>query len=107
MPGRLRLVGQVRLDANGNGVVTLTVRDFSTVTHTRVTVEPLPGQTQVVKRPRAVLYVQGDNHADTYSGHRDTDPAPYDLDPGDTIECQWTGGDAGALATLTVKGVTG
>lgn len=106
MPARLRLVGQVRLDANGDGSVAVTARTAGTVRHTRVTVEPLAGQTEAVNRPRAVVYVAGDNHADTYSGHHDTDPDPYPVDPGDTIECRWTGGDPGALATLTLKGET-
>lgn len=102
--GRVKLTGQVRLDASGDGRVTLTARQPFTVTHTRLTVAPLSGQTTVLQRPKGVVYVTGDEFEDTYSGHRASSDTVYPLEAGDTVECQWTGGDAGALATLIVRG---
>jgi len=42
----------------------------------------------------------------TYSGSQDTDSDVNDnpLYPGETYTCQWTGGDSGALATISFSG---
>lgn len=104
MPRRVTLPQQVRLDGTGAGIATVTAREPLAVAHTRVTVAPLPGQSAPIKRPRAVVYVDGLEFEDTYSGHRDASASAYELDSGGTVECRWTGGDPGALATLIIRG---
>lgn len=104
MARRFTLPQQVRLDATGAGVAIITARESMVVGHTRVTVAPLPGQSGPINRPRAVLFVDGTEFEDTYSGHRDATGSAYDLDAGGVVECRWTGGDAGALATLIIRG---
>lgn len=103
---RTKLTGQVRLDAAGNGTVTLTAGTSLMVTHTRLRVDPAPGAQAVNKRPRAMVSVAGDELEGTYSGHNDASDTTYEVDGADTIECEWTGGDPGALATVITRGNT-
>lgn len=103
---RYQLPAQVRLDAAGNGTASITLRHPLAVTHTRLSVAPLAGQPAVVKRPAAVVSINGLPFEDTYSGHRAHSDSTYHLDQGDTVECRWTGGDPGALATLILRGNT-
>lgn len=101
---RHQLPAQTRLDATGAGSVTITARHPLAVFHTRVSVAPLPGQAKPVNRPSAVVYLNGLEFEDTQSGWRDQSATAYELDAGDTVECRWTGGDPGALATLIIRG---
>lgn len=103
MARRLTLPASVVLDAAGNGTVSVTARHPMTVYHTRLSVRPVPPAAKVVKRPAAVVWVDGYELEDTGSGHKDASDTRYDLDPGDTVECRWTGGDPGAVAQMILR----
>jgi hypothetical protein len=94
----------VVLDASGNGTVTLVPNRLETwfVTSTAVRV------TSNTKEPTATTYVgavaDGNTLSSTFSGSRDSSPEQQTLQPGQPLLCQWSGGDPGATATLTVLG---
>lgn len=103
---RHTLPTQTRLDATGAGAVTFTARHPVRIWHARVKVTPAAGAATLTKRPRAVLYLNGEEFESTYSGANDQTATSYDLDASETIECRWTGGDPGALATLILRGIS-
>lgn len=105
MPVRFQLPASTVLDADGNGTATLTARGTWDVMHTRVTVGPAPGQTRVVRQPRALLYLNGTEFEGTYAGSNSQSDTQHQMQAGESIECRWTGGDAGATATLYVRGM--
>lgn len=103
---RHQLPAQTRLDASGAGSVTITARHPLAVYHTRVSVRPAPGAASLVKQPAAMILVDGLELEGSYSGANDQSATAYQIDAGGTIECRWTGGDPGAVATLVIRGTS-
>lgn len=94
----------VTLDSSGSGTVKIgPTSSGQTWRITRASVQT----STAVKVPQALLY-QGNKTtfiSGTVSGSNDTDDALNVLLTGSGyIMCVWTGGDAGAVATLTVAG---
>lgn len=88
------------IGADGTGAAVFTARGGTMhVAHVRLTVST------AVKKPTATLYLNGGNFEGTYSGNNDQSDSSYDMAGGETLECQWTGADAGARATMYVRGV--
>lgn len=98
-----RAAGQVKLDATGTGQVTLAppgigwdVTLVSVTTSTRV------------KEPVFKLYADAVADASflqgSFSGSQDASDTPLRVAPGQFLIGVWTGGDAGATATLRVSG---
>lgn len=102
MPNRFPKASQVKLDATGGGTITFTVPSGCrwAVGPTTVTVSSNTNE------PQANIFINGTTQTNrvsgTYSGSNDTDPDVHQLGPGDTLTCVWTGGDAGATATLRI-----
>lgn len=102
MPNRFPRVSQTTLDSGGGGSITFTVPAGVrwAVGPTTVTVSSNTSE------PQANIYINGTTQQNrvsgTYSGSNDTDPDVHQLGPGDTITCVWSGGDAGAVATLRI-----
>lgn len=95
----------VTLDASGAGTVDILVPTLQTWQVFRVAVQV----TSNVLEPTARVYVDslgpGNFLAGTYSGSNDSSDENLTLMPGQHLLCQWTGGDAGAVATLSVFGL--
>lgn len=92
----------VKLDANGNGTVRLgpsSTRQTWNVTQMSVRV------TSNTREPTAIVYqnTKASILANTYSGSLDGGPVNAIVRNG-FIACEWTGGDAGAVATLFLQG---
>lgn len=94
------------LDAAGDGQAELTVRSEFVVSHTSVRVGPAPGETRVIRQPRAELLLNGEQFEGSYSGASDQSDTRHLMLPGDTLTCVWTGGDPGATATVRIRGYT-
>lgn len=107
MPRPYAIPTQTTLDAAGAGRVTFTARFYLAVAHTRVSVDPAPGAEVVVAQPTALVYVGGQEFEGSYTGANDQSDTAYELQPGDTVECVWTGGDPGAAARLILRGIGG
>lgn len=97
----------VTLDGSGQGTVTFGPgRPNTRWTITRVTVRVSSN----VLEPTANIYRgtpnPGSQITGTYSGSNDTDSEISDnpLFPGEYYTCQWTGGDAGATASISFGG---
>lgn len=104
----LRDSRSVVLDANGYGAVTFgPSRDPWTIQRMSVSVSSNTSE------PQANIYRgtvnPGTKISGTYSGSNDTDSQVSDnpLYPGETYTCEWTGGDAGATATISFSGLEG
>jgi len=69
------------------------------VEHVRLTVST------GVKRPTAVLYLNGVNFEGTGSGTSDQSDTHFDMAGGDILACSWVGADVNARATMYVRGV--
>lgn len=105
MPRPYAIPTQTRLDAAGSGSVTFTARFLLAVTHTRVSVDPVAPAVRVVKQPTALVSVNGQEFEGSYTGANDQSDTAYELQPGDTVTCEWANGDPGAAARLIIRGV--
>lgn len=104
MAQRFRDAESVTLDASGAGSVTLAPRgcdwriDLTTVTTSTSTSTPV-----------ATLYTGSISESNlleaTYDGSQDTSDTTHWVLAGEQLVCAWTGGDAGARATVRVSGV--
>ncbi len=106
MPSRSMQYSQsVTLDGSGNGQV-----QFGPTRTTWIVKRASVRTSTAVNMPTAVLYRgtvnPGSIISDTYSGSGDTDSDINEepLYPGQFYTCRWTGGDAGALATISYSG---
>lgn len=94
----------VTLDASGNGTADVLVPTLERWHVTRIAVST----TTNVKEPTAKVYVDsigpGNLLSGTYTGSNDSSDEDQELMPGQHLVCQWTGGDVGAKATLSVFG---
>lgn len=100
-----RVPKQVRIGADGTGTVTVTAPAGVVWKITRTTVKT---STSVLK-PTATIYEGSRADAtafveDTGKGRGDISDTPHYLNGGESLTCQWTGADVGAIATLTVAG---
>lgn len=97
------LAASVTLDGSGNGTATIAPRGsgMSTITRTTVSVAT------AVKMPIAQTFINvatPPNLVDaTYTGANDSSDTTIPLQPGSQLLCVWSGGDAGALATVTCQ----
>ena len=94
----------VTLDATGAGVATLTAPALETWTVTTVAVHV----TTNTAEPVAQVYVGAQAASRligaTYTGSLDSSDGSWQVNPGQQMICAWSGGDAGATATLSVLG---
>lgn len=101
----LNTFAQVTLDANGNGQVALGPA-LPGVTWT-VTNEAT-STTSITNESNFYLYLNqvGPHNllAGSFSGNLDSASVPVTVFPGQTLIGLWTGGDASAVATLTIYG---
>jgi hypothetical protein len=89
-----------KIAADGSGSVTFTARgSVLHVQHVRLVVSTS------VKKPTAVLYLNGVNFEGSYSGANDQSDSAYDMNNGDMLTCTWAGADVNARATMYVRGV--
>jgi hypothetical protein len=97
--------GQVTLNAQGAGTVTLSPGIYGVTWHiTQASVRTI--QAVVTKEAKAQLESFPYSLPGTYSGSSgDTAALDLTLSASQQISCTWSGGDAGAVATLTVSGV--
>ena len=98
-----RAADSVTLDAGGGGTVELAPPGVEwRITLTTVTVSTS------LKQPEFDLFIGGTSELDraegTYSGARDSSDTPHTVQVGQSVYGVWTGGDAGAKATLRLAG---
>ena len=103
-PGQpFKAVEQVTLNAAGGGQVTLSPPGVDW----QITLASCSTSTRV-KEPVFKLYMDGTSDANflegTYSGSQDATDTPHYVPAGSQLIGVWTGGDAGARATLRVTG---
>jgi len=95
---------QTVLDAGGAGQVVIGPAGVDWIVKL-VTVST----SSAVKQPTASIYLGGVSPATllegSSSGSRDSSDTVYLMQPGDLLYCTWSGGDAGATATLRVAGL--
>lgn len=108
---RFRASGYVTLDASGNGVVRLAPTGTKwKVESTSVKCAPVAPATAPVNEAQCRVY--SDNIGDTfiadngtYAGSTgDTSDTVHYVEDGHALYFVWTGGDAGAVATVTING---
>lgn len=103
-PRRQRYPYQIVLDGSGGGFVTHVARGDFLVQTTRLVVSLSSGASPA-KQSTAMLTLNGAQFEGSYSGNNDTSDTQHLMMAGDELVCTWTGGDAGATATLTLFGV--
>lgn len=100
----LNTSGTVKLNAAGAGTVSISPTGLETWYVTRVAVFVSSN----VLEPVAQVYVgsvaPANLLAGTYTGSLDSSDENQTISPGQPLLCAWTGGDAGATATLSVFG---
>jgi hypothetical protein len=101
---RQRYVQSVRLDASGAGTVTFTANGDVLIQISRVIVVG-PGGAANVLQTTANIDVNGDAIDGSQAGNNDTSDTQHLMLAGDILTCRWTGGDVGATATLTLRGI--
>lgn len=101
---RQRYVQSVRLNAAGTGTVTYTARGDVLIQLTRVLVVG-PNGANPVLQTTAAIEVNGDDLDGSQTGNNDTSDTQHLMLAGDILTCTWTGGDVGATATLTLRGI--
>jgi hypothetical protein len=103
----------VTLDSNGNGTVSLGpqhVREHFQVDSASVAVAPLAGQSAPLKQAQCSVYVGTSVNASTFFGTTvtgstgDTCSVGQDIQTGQLVFAVWTGGDVGAVATMSLNG---
>jgi hypothetical protein len=103
----LLLNNSVTLNAAGAGTVRFSVPNYDEswrVLLASVEVAPVPPATELANEPQARVYQDGRLLAGTYTGGLDSTDLNAMLQMGNYIECRWTGGDVGAIATFTIQG---
>lgn len=99
--------GQVTLDGSGNGAVRIgPLYSYQTWKPTQINVVVSTNTKEPVFKYYRGTSAGGANFlGGTYTGSNDSsDISGQILHPGESFFCQWTGGDAGALATVTLNG---
>jgi hypothetical protein len=95
---------QVTLDGTGAGQVVIGPAGFDWLVR-RTSVKT----STAVKQPTATLYRGGVSDAafleGSFSGANDASDTVHLMQPGELLYCVWSGGDAGARATLVVSGL--
>lgn len=95
----------VVLDADGTALADLLVPTLETWQVSRIAVQTSTNESE----PTAKVYVDsegpGNFLAGTYTGSNDSSDENLTLMPGQHLLCRWTGGDAGATATVSVFGL--
>lgn len=98
--------GQVTLDGSGNGAIRIgPLYSVQKWIPTMIVVNVSTNVKEPVFKyfrnsPGATSYLGG-----TYTGSNDqSDISGQILNPGESFYCQWTGGDAGALASVALNG---
>jgi hypothetical protein len=104
-PSRERFVQSVVLDANGFGSVSITARGDFLLLQTRWSVpSPTPAAAATDAQSTATNSLNGDDFEGTYSGNNDSSNTAHLMLAGDVLTCEWTGGQPGRTATLTIRG---
>lgn len=108
----LNEAGQTTLDGSGNGAVTIgPSNSYQTWKPTGISVQVITTTGTIVKEP-VFKYYRGRSAGPlnflggTFTGSNDSSdiPAGQILHPGETFYCVWTGGDAGATASVILSG---
>lgn len=94
----------VTLDAAGTGSVQFTMRGDVLIGHTRVVVLKANG-TSPILQSTAMIDTNGDSFEGSYSGNNDASDTTHLMLSGEILTCSWTGGDVGAIATCTLRGI--
>lgn len=101
----LKSYASVTLDASGTGLADILVPTLQTWNLARIAVQTSTNTSE----PVAQVYVDSESPgnflAGTYTGSNDSSDENQMLMPGQHLLCRWTGGDAGAQATLSVFGM--
>lgn len=96
--------GSATLNSSGTGLVDMEVPTLQTWRVTKWAVST----TTNVKEPTAAVYIGAESPANlidsTYTGSGDASDENQVVMPGQHILCRWTGGDVGAVATLSIFG---
>lgn len=102
---RLDTGGRVVLDVFGNGAIILRPDNAHQRWLVNNTVVRVSSNT---KEPQCFVYagLPTSNQVldSTYTGSNDASNSVYDIPYGQFLTVQWLGGDAGAVATVSVKG---
>lgn len=107
-PQPFRKSAQVKLDASGNGVATVTSpgvwwrvkRTSVSTTQTDITIVPPQVRVYEGSQANAAAFIEG-----TFSGNGASSDTVHDMIPGDSITAQWSAGTPNTVATLTVAGL--
>jgi hypothetical protein len=89
----------VTLDAAGGGTASIVARGDLAVEHTRVFTST------GLNVPTATLYLNGKQFEGSDVGSNDQSDTRHLMLAGDQLDCVWAGGDAGARATIYVRGI--
>lgn len=107
MPPRTEVLdtaATVVLTAAGAGVATATPPNLETWDVTTVAVHV----TSNTAEPVAQVYIGAQDPSRligaTYTGSLDSSDGAWRVNPGQPLICAWSGGDAGATATLSIRG---
>lgn len=103
----------VTLNGSGGGTASLGpqhVREHFQVDSASVSVAPLPGNSAPLKQASCSIYVGTSVNASTFFGNSitgstgDTCSVSTDIQTGQLVFAVWAGGDAGAVATMSLNG---
>lgn len=107
MPPRTEILdtsANVTLSAAGAGVATATPPNLETWQVTTIAVHV----TSNTAEPTAQVYIGAQDASRligaTYTGSLDSSDGNWRVNPGQPLICAWSGGDAGATATLSILG---
>lgn len=99
--------GQATINAAGVGLVVIPVPRQERWTLRRYTVLTNQAPT-LTTMPIATMYkgsvADANSFDSTYTGARDSGSCDIVFEGGDNVICQWTGGIAGTVATLSIQG---
>jgi hypothetical protein len=98
-------VPAIKLDATGSGTVQFVARGDVLIQHTNILVLPVAPATASKLIPTALVTVNGDTLEGSQTGNFDSSDTTHLMAAGDELLCTWTGGDPGAVATLTLRGI--
>ena len=105
-PIKQRYVDQVRLNASGNGSIEFTMRgDFLLMVETWSVVNSANVNGVPTKQSTAITTIDGFPFEGTYSGNQDSSNTGHMCEANTVVRCDWTGGDANAIATFTLRGI--
>jgi hypothetical protein len=107
--GQLHRTGNVTLDGNGNGVVTLSTDNARQRWEVTTVVVSTSQDPTVAPYPKAEVFVNdvtspGNSQGATWTGNQDTFTGTTDVGPCDFLAVQFTGGVAGTVATVRLGG---